>query len=74
MVQSRAQHILIIASLALLFACTPAAEAATRKAQGVFLGAVHYELYSQQGDPAGFRAGETSLPVRALIVDGKLKE
>lgn len=50
-----------------------ASAAAAKKPHGVYLGTVHNEPYSQQGDPAGFQAGETSLPVRALIVNGKLK-
>ncbi len=56
------------------FATFQAGQAATRKAHSVVLGAVHNEPYSQQGDPAGFEAGdETSLPVRALLVNGVFK-
>ncbi len=50
------------------------AAAAARKLHSVILGAVHHEPYSQQGDPAGFEAGETSLPVRALLVNGVFKD
>ncbi len=50
------------------------ASAAPRKTHSVVLGAVHHEPYSKEGDPAGFQAGETSLPVRALLVNGVLKE
>jgi len=50
------------------------AHAAPRKDHGVFLGAVRQEPYSKEGDPSGAQPGETSLPVRALIVNGALKE
>jgi len=50
------------------------ASAAARKSHSIVLGVVHHEPYSQQGDPAGFQTGETSLPVRALIVNGHLKD
>ncbi len=50
------------------------ASAAARKSHSIVLGVVHHEPYSQQGDPAGFQAGETSLPVRALIVNGNFKD
>src|SRR5579875_1604046 len=40
----------------------------------VALGAVRREPYSLQGDPAGAKPGETTLPVRPLVVDGKVKE
>ncbi len=51
------------------------ATAAPRKPHSVVLGAVHQEPYSQQGDPAGFETGdETTLPVRALLVNGVFKE
>lgn len=50
------------------------ASAAARKHHSVILGAVHHVAYSLQGDPAGATAGETSLPIRALIVNGVFKE
>jgi hypothetical protein len=48
--------------------------AAPRKAHVVVLGAVRKVLYSKAGDPAGAGAGEDSLKIRALLVDGALKE
>jgi len=48
--------------------------AAARKGHSVVLGAVRHEPYSKEGDPSGAEPGETSLEVRALIVDGGLKE
>jgi hypothetical protein len=40
----------------------------------VGLGAARHEPYSAEGDPAGAQKGETTLAVRPLIVDGKVKE
>lgn len=48
--------------------------AAPRKDHGVFLGAVKHVPYSKEGDPSGAQAGESSLEIRALIVNGALKE
>jgi hypothetical protein len=50
------------------------AHAAARKNHSIVLGAVHHEAYSKDADPAGYEPGETSLPVRALMVNGALKE
>jgi hypothetical protein len=44
------------------------------KTHTVFLGAAKKVPYSQAGDPAGAAAGEDSLRIRALLVDGVLKE
>jgi hypothetical protein len=60
--------------LAALFAALPAAHAAPRKAHVVVLGAARKVAYSKVGDPAGAAAGETELKVRALLVDGVVKE
>jgi hypothetical protein len=60
--------------LAILFAALPAAQAAPRKAHSVVLGAAKKVPYSKAGDPAGAEAGETQLKIRALLVDGVLKE
>ena len=60
--------------LALLIAIIPAAFAAPRKAHVVVLGAARKVAYSKVGDPAGAAAGETELKVRALLVDGVVKE
>jgi hypothetical protein len=48
--------------------------AAPRKGHVVVLGAARKVLYSKAGDPAGAAAGEDSLKIRALLVDGVLKE
>ncbi len=59
--------------LAVLFAAVPAIQAAPRK-HTVVLGAAKKVPYSEAGDPAGAAAGEDSLKIRALLVDGVLKE
>jgi hypothetical protein len=48
--------------------------AVPRKAHVVVLGAVRKVAYTKAGDPAGAAAGEDSLKVRALVVDGAVKE
>ncbi|HXE04724.1 MAG TPA: hypothetical protein VN579_01975 [Bryobacteraceae bacterium] len=64
-----------ILSFAALVACIPAASAAVKKeSRSVYLGTVRHVPYTQQGDPAGAVAGEDSLPIRALLVNGGLKE
>jgi hypothetical protein len=50
------------------------AVAAPRKGHTVLLGAVRRVAYSRAGDPAGAAADETELKVRALVVDGVVKE
>lgn len=52
----------------------PLAYAAPRKGHSVVLAAAKMVSYSHAGDPAGAEAGETQLRVRALLVDGVLKE
>jgi hypothetical protein len=47
---------------------------ATPKVHTLVLGAVRRAPYSKVGDPAGATAGETSLKIRALLVDGLVKE
>jgi hypothetical protein len=47
---------------------------AVAKTHSVVLGAVKHVSYSRTGDPAGAAAGEDSLKIRALLVDGNLKE
>src|SRR5580700_6594642 len=49
-------------------------QAAPRKTHTVTLGAAKREPYSQAGDPAGAQSGEDALKIRALLVDGVLKE
>jgi hypothetical protein len=51
-----------------------AAPAAPRKAHTVVLGSAKRVLYSKAGDPAGFGSGEDGLKIRALLVDGVVKE
>ena len=63
-----------IMTLAALFAALPAVSAAPRKGHTVVLGATRHVPYSKAGDPAGAAQGETELKVRALLVDGVLKE
>ena len=48
--------------------------AAPRKPHTVVLGAVKSVHYSKEGDPAGNAAGDDTLKIRALLVDGTLKE
>ena len=50
------------------------ASGAPRKVHTVFLGAAKKVPYSKTGDPAGASAGEDSLKIRALLVDGILKD
>jgi hypothetical protein len=64
--QSLATAIILVAALA--------SHAAPRKGHTVALGAVKRVPYSKQGDPAGNAAGEDGLKIRALLVDGALKE
>ncbi len=50
------------------------AVAAPHKTHSVVLGAAKKEPYSKAGDPSGAAPGEDSLKIRALIIDGVLKE
>ncbi len=63
--------VLAIAALATII---PTAQPAARKAHVVVLGAAKKVPYSKAGDPSGGAAGESDLKVRALLVDGVLKE
>jgi len=66
---------IVILALAALFAAYPGVSAApARKGHVVVLGAARKVAYSKAGDPAGAAAGETELKVRALLVDGVVKE
>jgi hypothetical protein len=60
--------------LAVWIAAQPLSAAAPRKAHVVALGAAHKVAYSKIGDPAGAQAGETELKIRALLIDGVVKE
>lgn len=70
---SRSTRGLLVFS-AVLFIATFAAAAATRKTHTVGLGMAKKVVYSRAGDPAGAQAGEESLSIRALTVDGLVKE
>lgn len=50
------------------------ARAAGHKTHPVFLGAMKRVPYSKIGDPAGAATGERELKIRALLVDGLVKE
>lgn len=63
-----------IVVLIVLFTFAGFARAAARKTHSVVLGSVKHVPYSQAGDPAGAAAGENTLNIRALFVDGLLKE
>ena len=62
-----------IAAAALL-AGPPAVSGAPRKVHVVVLGASRKVPYTKGGDPAGAAAGEDSLKIRALLLDGVVKE
>jgi len=55
-------------------ALTIPSAAAARKGHVVVLGAARKVAYSKAGDPGGAAAGEDSLRIRALVVDGVVKE
>ena len=58
-----------------VFACGAwQATAAPRKVHTVILGGAKRVPYSRTGDPAGAASGETALKIRALLVDGQVKE
>jgi hypothetical protein len=57
-----------------LLAASPLRGATARKGHSVVLGAVKRVPYSKTGDPAGAQTGEDALKIRALLVDGLLKE
>jgi hypothetical protein len=62
-----------VLALSAFFAVSPSLSAA-RKPHIVVLGAARRVHYSKAGDPAGAAAGEEELKIRALMVDGTLKE
>ena len=68
------RHIVLLVTVAALVAESPILYAAPRKAHVVVLGAVRKVLYSKAGDPAGAASGEAALTIRALLVDGVVKE
>jgi hypothetical protein len=64
----------VVVALAILMGAGAFARAAERKTHSVVLGAIKRVSYSKAGDPAGAAAGEDALKVRALLIDGVLKE
>jgi len=67
-------RIAILAIGSVLCAAVPGAQAAARKVHVVALGAAKRVPYSKAGDPAGSAAAEDALKIRALLVDGVVKE
>ena len=65
-----------VAAAALLALLMGAASthASPRKTHSVVLGAMKHVPYSKIGDPAGAVSGEDNLKIRALVVDGEVKE
>jgi hypothetical protein len=63
-----------VAALVVFLAAPPVRGATPRKGHSVVLGALKSVPYSKQGDPAGAAAGVDALKIRALLVDGLLKE
>lgn len=70
--QSRSALTALLLAISLAFPA--AASAAPRKAHTVYLGAAKKVPYSKAGDPSGAAPGEDSLRIRALLVDGVVKE
>ena len=64
----------ILITTVILFAVPQILPAAPRKGHVVVLGAARKVAYSKAGDPAGAAPGEDSLRIRALVVDGQVKE
>jgi hypothetical protein len=67
------ERIAVLAMAVLMAAAVPV-DAAPRKGHTVVLGAAKRVPYSKAGDPAGAGADETTLKIRALLVDTNLKE
>ncbi|HXR40222.1 MAG TPA: hypothetical protein VN776_14075 [Terracidiphilus sp.] len=66
--------IALLVTAAALVAASPLLSAAPRKTHTVALSAARKVPYTKAGDPAGAAPGEDSLKIRALIVDGVVKE
>ena len=71
---ARRKSVLIGLLLATFFAIAAPVSAAPRKTHTVILGAARKVPYSKAGDPSGAASGEDALKIRALLVDGALKE
>ncbi len=65
---------ILVGFVAAALASAPISQAAARKGHTVVLGAVRKVPYTKAGDPAGAQPGEDSLKIRALLVDGVVKE
>jgi hypothetical protein len=63
-----------VLAVAAALAALPEAHAAPRKVHVVVLGATRKVSYSKIGDPAGAAPGDSELKIRALLVDGVVKE
>ncbi|MGB7265527.1 MAG: hypothetical protein WBC92_08435 [Terracidiphilus sp.] len=63
-----------VLAVGLLAIFSAQAMGAPRKTHSVVLGAARKVSYSKAGDPAGAATGEDSLKIRALLVDGVVKE
>jgi hypothetical protein len=68
------RRIAVVMTVVALFGGAAVVLAAPRKGHTVFLGAARKVAYSKAGDPAGAAADEDSLKIRALLVDGVVKE
>jgi hypothetical protein len=64
--------LLVVAASCLTIAA--ASHASPPKTRSVILGAARRVSYSKVGDPAGAAAGEDTLKIRALLVDGAVKD
>ncbi len=72
---ARRKSVFIVLLFVTFFAAATAASAAAeRKTHSVVLGAARKVPYSKAGDPSGAAIGEDALKIRALLVDGVLKE
>jgi hypothetical protein len=71
---ARRNSVLIAILCATLFTIPSASSAAPRKTHTVVLGAARKVPYSRAGDPSGAMFNEDTLQIRALLVDGVLKE
>jgi hypothetical protein len=58
----------------MLLALTSEAHAVPRKPHVVLLGAAKRVPYSKAGDPGGAAVGDDALKIRALLLDGVIKE
>jgi hypothetical protein len=71
---ARRKSVFVVLLLAAFSAIAAPVSAAPRKTHTVILGAARKVPYSKAGDPCGAASGEDALKIRALLVDGALKE